>query len=670
MTTESRTHDDYTVGWMCALPKEQTAATAMLDRRHADLPNPSTDHNIYTLGSIGNHNTVFDDNNEDEVGENCRRCDKAQIIKRTSRAIRVHYGLIASGNRVVKNAAFREQVNKDLGNKFLCVEMEAAGLMDNFPCIVIRGICDHADSHKNKDWQEHAAAVAAAFAKEVLGYVQPSDVAHEGAVKDQLRKEVSTIAQDVRHLCKSLSSEEDGEIMNWLTPIDYGTQQSDVLRRRQQGTGQWLINSYEYQTWLNTSKQTLFCPGIPGAGKTILTSIVIENLSTRFQNDQSIGIAYLYCNFRRQAEHNIKDLLSSLLRQLAQTQSSLRGSVKDLYDRHKAKRTRPSLEEILTAVQSFLTIYSRALLIVDALDECQLSNGCRFRLTHEILSLQTKTGANFLATSRSIPEIMENFDGVPSVHIRASEDDIHRYLDGQMSRVSRCVKRKTRWFPDAQLEITTVCTTYLSFQDFANGYSQNDEEFQQRFKSHPFYDYAAHNWGHHGRNSSTCQKILHVLQKQGQVEASSQALLAFKRGAWNPNFSQETPKQITGLHLAACFGLEEAVTDLWDIYYVDATDIGGRTPLSRAAEGGHEAVVRLLLEKGADIEAQDKEGWRPLLWAAEGVHEDVVRLLFEKGADIDALDNCGRMALSLAAEEGYEAIVQLLQLAQQTITQT
>lgn len=63
-----------------------------------------------------------------------------------------------------------------MDKKVFCVEMEAAGLMDNFPCIVIRGICDYADSHKNKAWQEYAAAVAVVFAKELLSYVQPQDV--------------------------------------------------------------------------------------------------------------------------------------------------------------------------------------------------------------------------------------------------------------------------------------------------------------------------------------------------------------------------------------------------------------------------------------------------------------------------------------------------------------
>ena len=85
--------------------------------------------------------------------------------------MKIHYGLIASGNQVVKDAGFRERINERLGGNVLCFEMEAAGPMNNFPCIVIRGICDYADSHKNYSWQEHAAAVAAAFAKEFLSVV-------------------------------------------------------------------------------------------------------------------------------------------------------------------------------------------------------------------------------------------------------------------------------------------------------------------------------------------------------------------------------------------------------------------------------------------------------------------------------------------------------------------
>ena len=93
-------------------------------------------------------------------------CDTSKIVKRPTRDRHdpvIHYGLIASGNQVIKHGGTRDKLGQELG--ILCFEMEAAGLMDNFPCLVIRGICDYADSHKNKQWQGYAAATAAAYSK-------------------------------------------------------------------------------------------------------------------------------------------------------------------------------------------------------------------------------------------------------------------------------------------------------------------------------------------------------------------------------------------------------------------------------------------------------------------------------------------------------------------------
>ena len=80
---------------------------------------------------------------------------------------KVHYGLMASGNELIKNVMERDRLGQALGAK--CVEMEAAGLMNDFPCNVVRGICDYADSHKNDLWQEYASATAAAFSAAVFG---------------------------------------------------------------------------------------------------------------------------------------------------------------------------------------------------------------------------------------------------------------------------------------------------------------------------------------------------------------------------------------------------------------------------------------------------------------------------------------------------------------------
>jgi nucleoside phosphorylase len=119
----------------------------------------------------------------------CEHCDRAYAIHRDAREDTcpvAHYGNIASGNQVVKSATLRDRLSKDLG--VLCFEMEAAGLMQDFPCLVIRGICDYSDTHKNKEWQGYAAMVAAAYAKELLQQVSPSNVKAERRIVDTLGK--------------------------------------------------------------------------------------------------------------------------------------------------------------------------------------------------------------------------------------------------------------------------------------------------------------------------------------------------------------------------------------------------------------------------------------------------------------------------------------------------
>jgi nucleoside phosphorylase len=87
----------------------------------------------------------------------------------------IHYGIIASGNQVMKDGITRDRISSELGG-VLCFEMEAAGLMNSFPCLVIRGICDYADTHKNKSWQPYAAATAAAYTKELLSVISIAEV--------------------------------------------------------------------------------------------------------------------------------------------------------------------------------------------------------------------------------------------------------------------------------------------------------------------------------------------------------------------------------------------------------------------------------------------------------------------------------------------------------------
>lgn len=129
------------------------------------------------------------------IGEPCASCDKKRLVARNDRAKDepvIHYGNIVSGNSVVRSALKRDELGK--GYDALCVEMEAAGLMDEGDCLVIRGICDYSDSHKTKEWQRYAAAAAAAYAKELLGEVSGPNITGMSLAPDSIVIELFVIS--------------------------------------------------------------------------------------------------------------------------------------------------------------------------------------------------------------------------------------------------------------------------------------------------------------------------------------------------------------------------------------------------------------------------------------------------------------------------------------------
>lgn len=329
-STKSYRHQDYTVAWVCAVPLEMTAAKAMLDERHQDLPVKQNDDNSYILGRIYSHNVVMaclpcgvygttsativaaqmrhsfesirfflmvgigggapSTKNDIRLGDvvvskpmmnlggviqydfgkalsggrfehigvlnkpppvllsaisklqatqmpdpvaifsmiskiaterpaediypgesqdilfdqeydhtdlqaTCSGCDRKRLVQRPPRDKHgpvIHYGLIASGNQVIKDSQVRDKLAQEYD--VLCFEMEAAGLMDNFPCLVIRGICDYSDSHKNKQWQNYAAATAAGYAKELLSAVH--DLQITDTPPAELGCEYTTVSAD------------------------------------------------------------------------------------------------------------------------------------------------------------------------------------------------------------------------------------------------------------------------------------------------------------------------------------------------------------------------------------------------------------------------------------------------------------------------------------------
>ncbi|QKX53367.1 uncharacterized protein TRUGW13939_00445 [Talaromyces rugulosus] len=177
----------------------------------------------------------------EEEEDHCIHCDQTKIIHREPRGMRVHHGLIVSSNPVIKDALTRDNINTRFGGNVLCFEMGAAGLMDDFPCLVIRGICDYADSHKNRGWRDRAALVAATFSRELILLLPAQEVEQMPTIQERggslLRDEICSHQQNQEYQTKD--------------------------------TFEWLLNSSEFQH--NAKDQILWLQGTPGAGKMIIS---------------------------------------------------------------------------------------------------------------------------------------------------------------------------------------------------------------------------------------------------------------------------------------------------------------------------------------------------------------------------------------------------------------
>jgi Cdc6-like AAA superfamily ATPase len=200
---------------------------------------------------------------------------------------------------------------------------------------------------------------------------------------------------------------------------------------------------------LSKKPVTLFCPGIPGAGKTILVSIVIDHLQ-RISGDRDVGIAYLYCNFRRVNDQTVEQLIANLVKQIFSNKFPPPPAVMDAYTRHKKYKSQPSLSDL---EEMFHTVAARykdgVFVIVDALDECQMSDNIRSEFIEALLRLQSRDrNVNILATSRPVPDIVEAFDGYSRLEIVAQRDDIERYMRNKLPNL-----RSVSKYRDLQDEI-------------------------------------------------------------------------------------------------------------------------------------------------------------------------------------------------------------------------
>ena len=239
-----------------------------------------------------------------------------------------------------------------------------------------------------------------------------------------------------------LQTQEMEAMLNWLCPLDFFIQHKAFLRRRQEGTGRWFLKAPELVKWLDGPSSTLFCPGIPGAGKTMIAATVIDHCS-RLAYGTTSGLAYIYCNCRDQAAQTEVNLIACLLKQLVQQRGHAPESLVGLYTGCPSRASVPSLDEIFSILISYISTFSRVFVLVDALDECLDQSGTRRQFIGKLRSVQNSDIVKLMVTSRLIPSIQQEFQDDLKLPIRACEEDVEMFLNAEIRCLSHCVTRDT-----------------------------------------------------------------------------------------------------------------------------------------------------------------------------------------------------------------------------------
>ncbi|OQE25447.1 hypothetical protein PENSTE_c006G08700 [Penicillium steckii] len=397
------------------------------------------------------HDILFDseyDHTDDHngLGDTCDNCDTRRLVKRVSRPSHdpvIHYGLIASGNQVVKHGHSRDKLARELD--ILCFEMEAAGLMDTFPCLVIRGICDYSDSHKNKQWQEYSALTAAAYGKELLSVVHASlvmDTLPAGVLPisdvSYWREEPSYTAKLPRSEIVQNDSQAHEEILERMSSYDHERVHRRLSRKRLAGTTRWFIDHPEFRAWFIEKRiSSLWCSGKIGSGKTMIATAVVDAAKYELGSPT----VFFYCETENQTELSASNLLSSFIRQLygyicREFRSYLESITKEI-------------TKFFGRLKSIFTLCFRgvpnAFYVIDGLDALDREHGKFIMELFKSLLLNpgSQNGARILLLSRDqVPGYINISTFIPGIHqISTSANimkDISTYIESSITDKTMC----------------------------------------------------------------------------------------------------------------------------------------------------------------------------------------------------------------------------------------
>ncbi|KAF4550496.1 NACHT domain-containing protein 3 [Elsinoe fawcettii] len=422
-------------------------------RRECGPQDPATDHLFVS---------DYDHGNDDRFPDKRNACSGVNTSVTVLRRVRnaheeeddddpaIHFGTIASGNTLIKDAQFRDEFAQR--ENVLCFEMEAAGLMNHFPCLVIRGICDYADSHKNKNWQGYASMTAAAYATDLIKTLKMRDLDGMSAVRDvleSLQRGMAQIQASTPIISAALNDvqavESKKAIRAWLRPPDTGIEFDAAIHKRQKGTCEWIFADARFRNWRSRSNGILLLQGESGCGKTVMCAHMIERLQ---EQDPSRITIFFFFTLNDEVKRTVQGMLTALIYQLSLR--SVIGMNHLLHLFHSSDKTRRPTTPVLISLFKKMLSSDHVSIILDAIDESseQLEIMATLKVVLETTDFQVKSLVTGRPRETIKAEVLEwvTYGQVSYLDIADIKNDINSFVFTTLEK--RFAGRGGRWERD------------------------------------------------------------------------------------------------------------------------------------------------------------------------------------------------------------------------------
>ncbi|EIM86656.1 uncharacterized protein STEHIDRAFT_156959 [Stereum hirsutum FP-91666 SS1] len=313
----------------------------------------------------------------------------------------------------------------------------------------------------------------------VHGALEEFNLTHRNtvAIRELLENNLAIFAANQ---AKEAIDQNIGAIINWLYPLDFATKLQTTLAQRHTDTCRWFLEDARFTHWRNSPSSVLWLHGIPGSGKTVLTSTAVDHLKQSGGNDELV--AYAYFDFRDSRSTDpvavFRTVFAQLIRTIAKASEGLFNELSEMcHDGISPPSTIPALRELIRRAANS-TSMPRILVVIDALDECNPEE--RHKILQHVPKLATEDNISVFVSSRKEEDIRFHLSSVTSIslneEIRVIQDDIRKHIVTEISNRANLAdlsKRRKKQIRDTLLSKSQGMFRWVECQlDYMNTLSR------------------------------------------------------------------------------------------------------------------------------------------------------------------------------------------------------